>query len=865
MSDKSILDYLGDKDYKIALMTTFNFEIDFFERFILNRLYDYNIRKISLFIDAKELSKSINNVDNSYIGRKYFVTPIEMNSSFHPKVFLLLGDKKARLIVGSANLTRTGLSSNNEIFNVFDYDEKQGENLALIKSAMSFFKKLHLINETENDLFEEISYIGYLNKEASHEETFLLTNIDKSILEQSSEIIRKEINTIDIAVPYYDNELLALRAIKNKYSDAKINLYIQNKMSTFNVDYNESNNIIEVDNIIPFSKCISNDSTNFYHGKVIRFRTDDESYILYGSANCTLSALVKTYKSNGNIECDVFEKGSVDEFDYFFEDFEEHYTEKLESQVMIYESQPERNYIFKYIEDDITLKVYINYKNKYDDLVIKLFDEELKYTYLEDKIVVLLPLEVLNRVESIFTLNLFFNNTFENIRCWYNNLQAITVFREVSNERSVINVKVLDDGSIFMEDEILIMNAMYDPKEMKLVNLQMKKRQIEADEPDNEDDNFKIDENIPDDYVRKYKEHEYVNNCIRKLAGYYFSGIRRLKEENKNFTSEKMYDSSNDLDDYEKPKVIRKATEPEKRFERLVKNKIEDLLSLEKYEKKSYDEYKNLIGFFFGIFDKYKYQEKIEDIFLDKYVVETKYNLLNVLLSKEEAKNDEYRDDNIIMTLMVILETDYINSLQEQLDYKVETRNKEILKRIDNLYNLRNDFKGYLKYVVEQINERTIEIVKELKSRENDNSPITAKEVYLIKALISENHAINVVDRLYGYKTNQELLDVIKKYYGEESSIEFSDSIISVVCNLDSVGKHLSVENNDALIQMLKEIKNYSKNVNKIDLVKAVINISNHDGLTKLEYTYNYDNQTYDAILSYANGKVIPRSRQLRT
>ena len=116
MGDKSILDYLCGKDYKIALMTTFNFEIDFFERFILNQLYDNNIRKISLFVDAKELSKSIMKVESSYIGKRYFVTPIEMNSSFHPKVFLLLGDKKARLIVGSANLTRSGLKSNNEIF-----------------------------------------------------------------------------------------------------------------------------------------------------------------------------------------------------------------------------------------------------------------------------------------------------------------------------------------------------------------------------------------------------------------------------------------------------------------------------------------------------------------------------------------------------------------------------------------------------------------------------------------------------------------------------------------------------------------------------------------------------------------------------
>ena len=33
------------KNYEIALMTTFNFEINFFERCILNNLYNKNIKK----------------------------------------------------------------------------------------------------------------------------------------------------------------------------------------------------------------------------------------------------------------------------------------------------------------------------------------------------------------------------------------------------------------------------------------------------------------------------------------------------------------------------------------------------------------------------------------------------------------------------------------------------------------------------------------------------------------------------------------------------------------------------------------------------------------------------------------------------
>ena len=789
MGDNSILDYLCGKDYHTILMTTFTFEIEFFERFVLNQLYDNNIRKISLFVDAKELSKSILKVESSYIGKRYFVTPIEMNSSFHPKVFLLLGDKKARLIVGSANLSRTGLKSNNEIFNVFDYDDKHQENLALINSAMNFFLQLHSINETENDLFKEINCIGYLNKEAKNNESYFLDNIETSILDQIQALITDKIKNIDIAVPYYDNELLALKEIKSRFPDAIVNLYIQNRMSTFNIKYNEKENIISNEYIKPFNKCECNDSNNLYHGKVLRFNTDDKSYILYGSANCTLSALVKPYNKNGNIECDILEIGEIYDFDYFFNNFVIEYPDVLENQTIIYESLPNNNFTFKYIEENTIFEVIVNYKTKYRNINVLLGDKKLEYKYEEDKLIILLPLEIMSNIDNLFDIKIMFDDNEEIIRCWYNNIQSLTSFREIGNERKVTNVKIYDDGSIFMEDEILILNAMYDPEEVRLGKMMLKKKQIENDEPDDtEEDTFKIDDDIPDEYIRKYKEYEHVSSCVSRLANYYFTGLRQtsLEERKKHISSpKKITDDEPSDDDNSKIKQIRKSTEPEKRFERLVKNKIIELMNPDKYEKKSYDEYKNLVGFFFQIFDKYKYQEKIEDIFLDSYVIDTKFKLLEILLSKTDNNPDVNKVDNILMTLMVIMETNYINILQEEIDYKVETKNKELLNRIESIYHIRNEFKAYLHIVLNFINNITIEITDELKSRVKEESISTLNDVYLVRDIIPENYAIDVVERLYGYKTNSELIEVIKKYYGSNSAIVFNHNSINVCCNLD--------------------------------------------------------------------------------
>ena len=104
-----ILDVFSEsKNYDIALMTTFNFDISFFENKILNHLYENDVKKVSLFVDSYELNKALSEIDYTSIGKKYIVNPIEMKEAFHPKLILLLGQASAKLVVASANITVSG-------------------------------------------------------------------------------------------------------------------------------------------------------------------------------------------------------------------------------------------------------------------------------------------------------------------------------------------------------------------------------------------------------------------------------------------------------------------------------------------------------------------------------------------------------------------------------------------------------------------------------------------------------------------------------------------------------------------------------------------------------------------------------------
>ena len=228
----SILDILArSSGYEIALMTTFNFELRFFERAVLNRLLAKDVKKISVFVDSAEFTKALNEFDTqhngSHIGRKYMVNPVQINSSFHPKLILLLGEKKARLIIASANIKTSGYAINNEIFNFIDYSSEHPEYLDLIVSAIDFFHDINALSyQLDNEILKEAKEFVYYHRTEKNGEVRLFHNLTRSMLDQVIENINGEIESIRIAVPYYDKELRAVQGIKERFPAADIHLYI---------------------------------------------------------------------------------------------------------------------------------------------------------------------------------------------------------------------------------------------------------------------------------------------------------------------------------------------------------------------------------------------------------------------------------------------------------------------------------------------------------------------------------------------------------------------------------------------------------------------------------------------------------------
>ena len=762
------------KGYDYALMTTFNFDIGFFERFVLNRLYDNGTKKVSIFVDSKELVKSLNDVSNSSLGRKYVVHPIEMNGAFHPKLLLLLGQDKARLFVASANLTANGYLRNNEIFNEFVFDSDHAENGKVIVAAIDFFFRINELSYKQDEsLFNEIKQLPYFGRKVKNENLYLLNNLDKPIIKQVKELVL-DVRSIDIAVPFYDNELSAVVALSESYPDAKINLFVQNRKSRFPVDKRLLKCITKLNIYNGFSET----NNAFYHGKVFKFETKDASYILYGSANCTQNAFIKSFTENSNIECDVLEKGASCEFNSFFDSFNCVY-EKLQCEQITYSGSNNNNFYFKYGILGKKLTLYFGIKQDYSFSAVS-NGVELDAYIIDDMVVVEMTSEQLPYT-NVFEITFKYNNTSESINCWYLNPELLE-FNRLKEASDVIYSFDFDNNEDrYLEDKMAILReTSLTPDEIQaeidVINVINATNSNQAtDELDSGEDDGIISYVIPEaNYLQKYNKYKRINS-IR--TGYISTFYRRFSY------GETVAASTSNNTVVQTETNIRVPVSQEKRFKRFVIKRLKEFTSTEYTSLCGYSHYLSVILVFISVFEKYAIDSSGNGLFDIEDVIYYKVLMLSRLLEKARAEDlypdDEETLDTVVLTLQAILENHFITNYPDS--YR-ELDNDVLLNYLNYLFDLRSSYEKYALMAVDVINEQNNRV--------------------------DEDSALRYIDDLFGYKDEPRLKDIIYKDYGEDAKIE-----------IDSKNNHLKINSvvNDIVNHMkvkpstLKEVRNYCK------------------------------------------------------
>ena len=838
----SLLDILQKSvGYDIALLTTYNFDIRLFEQAVLNSLFANNVRKVSVYVDAEELTKSLQSVRTCQIGRKYMVNPIRINSTFHPKVVLLLGEKKARLILGSANITTPGYTTNNEVFNFIDYSDKDPKYLDLIVSAIGFFNSIDKnSDQLDHELIKEAASYPYYHRTKHNEEAYYLHNLKDSILSQVRQLISDDIQNISIAVPYYDGELLAYKEIKNQFPKASVQLYIQNHKSTFPVDYNHKNKV--AGNILPFSgfrQGKDNCRNNFYHGKVFLFQSANKSYVLYGSANCTQAAFTKSFAEGGNIECDLFEVGSREEFDYFFENIEVRNEEKLIGQVLEYEPSVQPAVVFKYGEITDDIRLYFLLRNKKEIPTVLLGDTKLNTVVEKDDLIAIIPQESANGLTDIFSVTLLFTDREESCRCWTFIKEALKKNREKLTDTGTLKDFDINPGSDrFMEDrrrlleaELMCLPDIVSYREKRAIFDQIKE-EAEADEDDEENtSDFVVDIDIPDEYRAAYRQYQYVER-IRGLFNRHFFTVNTgcLLPGTKSKTAK----SDEGLAPEPMPTVQeRRATTEEKSFERFVKRRAKGMLNDQYVAAIGMDHYIALLSVLFEIFYKYNEREKVKDIFQNEYVAQTRAELMIKALDKDRAKEIKKFDETsaaLLEQCYKVIFDNYIyrmkaENTEEQYGY--DQINKKLLIQMNGVYGIRNCFKDDVIAVI------------------TENSNKKSRQQISVSAIVS------YIDRIFGYMGLDQLADLIGKVYSHPD-ISMKGTVFTISALSSNISSCFKPD-----VRVLQEIKKYSRNVAQIDIVKIIIRSVNAQKATRInriEHRISMARNSWTCSIIYKDG-----------
>lgn len=124
-----VLELIGDGDIaaESSVILTYELDLPIYEGWVRRRLSAAGAGNQVVFCDLQIYERELEGLATArHIGRTYSLTPVRRAGAFHPKVCLLLGRTKGRLLVGSGNVTVGGLLRNAELFGRFDYERQSG-------------------------------------------------------------------------------------------------------------------------------------------------------------------------------------------------------------------------------------------------------------------------------------------------------------------------------------------------------------------------------------------------------------------------------------------------------------------------------------------------------------------------------------------------------------------------------------------------------------------------------------------------------------------------------------------------------------------------------------------------------------------
>jgi hypothetical protein len=288
--------------------TTYNVDLALFNEYLLERLGDPPLNAVIL-ADKHRLDKSLEAVPVerldilSPVNRRWLLRGVQIGKGrFHPKSYLLVTARTARLLVGSGNLSTNGIDAGREVFTTFVSGTPVGD--AAISTWRAWMRRLiggaddTLLAERYADLEERLPKPTGPALVAG---TPLWHNLDTPLAEQFRDAVgSEEIDELIVTAPFFDEGGEALGRLIDWLKPKVVRLHT---VSSTSVDGKQlaarlaaTTADVEAFSYMP---------DRFTHAKLIGVTAGAHGWLLSGSANLSRAGL--TLRAGpGNVELAVF-------------------------------------------------------------------------------------------------------------------------------------------------------------------------------------------------------------------------------------------------------------------------------------------------------------------------------------------------------------------------------------------------------------------------------------------------------------------------------------------------------------------------------------------------------------------------------
>lgn len=308
-------DVFAESGFHSAFLTTYAFGAQAFEDVPFSRLRGSGCRNIVILADRQMVNQSFAELGPpKFAGSSYHLVKADAPGAFHPKITLIVGAKKGRLLLGSANMTALGLGGNKELVASLSYSHEEPGSAHHFAMALSYIRS----KVPSDDLWFATAVQRALRSspwlrdamdnslpgpEAEPEVALMHDRPDATILDQiAANVGNDPIERLIIVSPYWDMKLEGLARLRAIMGEPPTDLLIDAASTYFPKSELPRFSGVEI------FKVDASDSKRFVHAKLVIAQGQAWDHVISGSMNCTLPALLGPTIMRGNAEAGIYKR-----------------------------------------------------------------------------------------------------------------------------------------------------------------------------------------------------------------------------------------------------------------------------------------------------------------------------------------------------------------------------------------------------------------------------------------------------------------------------------------------------------------------------------------------------------------------------